>query len=79
MEDRKWGEMDGSPSSSLAPAVFPAPMACGCLVAVAEEKGERQSNGGIFTCSVSVEFPFSFLERELEALVSVLGWLREKR
>lgn len=57
----------------LLQSVFPAPTACGCLVAVAEEKGERQSNGGIFIFSVSVEFPFFFLERELEAFSLCLG------
>lgn len=50
---------------SLAPTVcLSSPYG---LVALAEEKGERQSNGGLFIFSVSVEFPFFFLERELEA------------
>lgn len=56
----------------LLQSVFPAPMACGCLVALAKEKGERQSKRGIFIFSVRVEFPF-FLERELEAFSLCLG------
>lgn len=56
----------------LLQSVFLTPMACGCLVALAKEKGERQSKRGIFIFSVRVEFPF-FLERELEAFSLCLG------
>lgn len=74
MEDRKWGEMDGSPSSefgSCSLSFQPLWHVVAWLLWLKRRGKDSPVEGSSYF--VSVEFPFFFLERELEAFSLCLG------